>query len=49
MRRLWWKSETLQNLQAKKTYGRETETDKEKTKKLQWTKEMIEYLLDSLK
>ena len=29
-------------------YGRETETDKEK-KKFQWTEEMIEYLLDSLK
>ena len=32
-----------------KTYGRETATDKEKTKKFQWTEGMIEYLLDSLK
>ena len=35
MRKLWWETETLQNLQAKTTYGRVTETDKEKTKKLQ--------------
>ena len=30
-------------------YGRETETDREKRKKFQWTQEMIKYLLDSLK
>ena len=29
--------------------GRETKSDKEKRKKFQWTKEMVEYLLDSLK
>ena len=33
----------------KKTYGSETETDTEKREKFQWTKEMVEYLLDSLK
>ena len=35
--------------QKEKKYGRKAETDKEKRKKFQWTKEMIEYLLDSLK
>ena len=40
-----------QNLQAKrkKTYGRETETDKELREKFRWTEEMVVYLLDSLK
>ena len=33
----------------KKTYGRETETNKEKRQKFQWTEEMVEYSLDSLK
>ena len=28
----------------KKTYGRETETDKEKREKFNWTKEMVEIL-----
>ena len=33
----------------KKTYGRETETNKEKREKFQWTEEMVEYSPDSLK
>ena len=33
----------------KKTYERETETHKEKREKFQWTEEMIEHLLFSLK
>ena len=33
----------------RKTYGRETETEKEKRKQFQWTEEMVEYLLDSLR
>ena len=33
----------------RKTYARETETEKEKRKKFQWTEEMVEYLLDSLR
>ena len=33
----------------KKTYGRETESVKEKKEKSQWTDQMVEYLLDSLK
>ena len=32
-----------------KTYGSETETDKEKRKTFQWTEEILEYFLDSLK
>ena len=35
--------------QKEKTYARETETEKEKRKKFQWTEEMVEYLLDSLR
>ena len=31
----------------KKTYGRETEPDKEKREKFQLTEEIVEYLLDS--
>ena len=31
----------------KKAYGTETETDKEKIEKFQWTEEIVEYLLDS--
>ena len=31
----------------KKTYGRETETNKEIRQKFQWTEKMVEYLLDS--
>ena len=34
---------------TKKTYGRQTKTNKEKREKFQWTEEMVEYLLDSLK
>ena len=30
-----------------KTYGRETETDKEKREKFWWIQEIVEYLLDS--
>ena len=33
----------------KKAYGRETESVKEKREKSQWTDQMVEYLLDSLK
>ena len=32
----------------KKTHGKETKTNIEKRKMFQWTKEMVEYLLDSL-
>ena len=41
-----WKRE---NFGREKQNGRETETDKEKSKKFQWTEEMVQYLLDSLK
>ena len=41
-----WKRE---NFGREKQNGRETETDKEKNKKFQWTEEMVQYLLDSLK
>ena len=34
---------------TKKTYGRQTKTNKGKREKFQWTEEMVEYLLDSLK
>ena len=33
----------------KKEYERDTETDKEKREKFQWTEEMVEYLIHSLK
>ena len=49
--KFWWKVKTLWNLQTirKKRYGRETETDIEKRKKIHWIKEVVQYLLDSLK
>ena len=51
MYKFWWKAKILRNLQVKrkKTYGGETETNKGKREKFQWTEEMLEYLLDSLK
>ena len=33
----------------KKTFGREIETDKEKRESFQWTEEIVEHLLNSLK
>ena len=36
-------------LSKKKTIWNETETDKRKREKFQWTEEMVEYLLDLLK
>ena len=48
--KFWWKARTLRNLPAKrKKHETETETDKEKREKFQWTEEIVEYLLHSLK
>ena len=33
----------------KKTFGKEIETDKEKRESFQWTEEIVEHLLNSLK
>ena len=49
--KFWWIAKTSWDLQAKrrKTNERETETNKKKRGKFQWTVEMVECLLDLLK